>query len=321
MPMKSPVIPPEETAAGWAARLDVAPLTRDEARALQAWLDESPEHGALLDQITLLHGAVQAELPAMAGEGLLAGAPASRPASRRWRLWTGGLAAAAALTLAAVWFARLPQEIATSAGQRQEVTLQDGSLVALNARTTLAFKVAGDRRSVRLEQGEAYFEVAKDPARPFLVETPAGTVRVTGTHFNVRADAADTLEVTVLEGSVAVLAGGTDRALAVGDQLEFNGATTEVRHLDATTAPEVIAWREGRIIAGGVPLRVVIARYARYHDVNIEVAPTVETLPIGGVFRLDDLDGFLRDAREMLPVHVLRDPSGRRIRVLPREAN
>lgn len=316
--MSFPLTTPEDRAAAWAARLEVSALTREEAWELQTWLDQDPAHESLLGQFILLQQAVQAELPAMDQLGLLPREPARRPASRRWRAWGGGLAAAAALALAALWFVRLPREMVTPAGQRQEVTLGDGSHVALNARTTLAVSLHGDRRRVRLDQGEAYFEVAKDPARPFFVETPAGTVRVTGTRFNVRADSAETLEVTVLEGSVAVLAGGADRALAVNDQLDFNGVAAGVRRLEATAASEVIAWREGRVICESVPLRVVLGRYARYHGIPIEVDAAVETLPVGGIFNLDDLDGFLRDVRSMLPVHVLRDADNRRIRILPR---
>jgi transmembrane sensor len=316
--MSSLLTTPEDRAAAWAARLEVSALTRDEARELQAWLDQDPVHESLLGQFALLQQAVRAELPAMDQLGLLPREPALRPASRRWLAWGGGLAAAAALALAAVWFVRLPREIATAAGHRQEVTLGDGSRVALSARTTLAVSLHGDRRRVRLDRGEAYFEVAKDPARPFLVETPAGTVRVTGTHFNVRADSAEALEVTVLEGSVAVRAGGAEHALTMNDQLDYNGVTAGVRRLEASVTSEVIAWREGRVICDSVPLRVVLGRYARYHDILIEVDAAVETLPVGGIFNLDDLDGFLRDVRAMLPVHVLRDADNRRIRILPR---
>lgn len=316
--MSSPFTTPEDRAAAWAARLDVSALTRDEARELQLWLDQDPAHGALLAQFILLKEAVQTELPAMAQLGLLPCEPVVRSSSHRWRAWVGGFAAAAALVVAAVWFTRLPLEMVTTAGQRHEVTLSDGSHLALNARTALAISFHGDQRRVRLDQGEAYFEVAKDPIRPFFVDTPAGTVRVTGTHFNIRADSSEALEVTVLEGSVAVQIGDAERALAANDQLDYNGVSTGVRRLEASATPEVIAWREGRVICESEPLRVVLARYARYHDVSIEVDAAVETLPVGGIFRLDDLDGFLRDVRATLPVHVMRDGVSRRIRVLAR---
>lgn len=316
--MSRPNISPADRAAAWSARLEVSALTPVEARELQDWLDQDPAHEALLAQFTLLQDAARAELSAMKELGLLRDEPSVGTRPRHWRVWGVGLAAAAALVLAAIWWVRLPQAIATPAGKRQDVTLADGSHVALNARTTLAVHLRGGQRRVRLDQGEAYFEVAKDPDRPFFVETSAGVVRVTGTHFNVRSESAEALEVTVLEGSVAVQAGGTDRALAANDQLDYHGIAPEVHALDPTAAAEVIAWREGRVICTSVPLRVVLGRYARYHDVQIEVDARVETLPVGGIFNLDDLDGFLRDVRATLPVHILREPTGRRIRVLPK---
>lgn len=316
--MSTPLNLPEDRAAAWAARLEVAPLTRAEAQELQAWLDGDARHAALLAEFVALSQSVHAELPAMARDGLLAPARRRARTAAWWRFSLRGLAAAAAIALAVGWFMRRPQEFSTAAGQRAETVLADGSHVALNARTTLAVTLRRGERRVRLEQGEAYFEVAKDAARPFFVETPAGTVRVTGTHFNVRADTPEALEVTVLEGSVAVRVGPGERALAPDDQLEFNGVTTKVQRLGDDVARNAIAWREGRFICGSLPLRVVLDRYARYHDVAIEVAPTVETLPVGGIFRLDDLDGFLRDLRETLPVHVLRTPDGHRVRILPR---
>src|SRR5690606_5273789 len=123
-----------------------------------------------------------------------AAAPASAFKRSRLKLFTGSaIAAMAAAIMFAVWIAQ-PQtqfnEIATAVAQRQSITLSDGTKVDLNAHTRLEVATSASERRVRLAAGEAFFEVQRDPARPFIIETPAGSVRVTGTTFNVRSDAA-----------------------------------------------------------------------------------------------------------------------------------
>lgn len=318
----------EDQAAAWAARLDGGPLSQPEADALQVWLDAQPHHESLLDSYQQLHVAVRDRVPVLAARGLIDGeGQPSRPSVPAWRRALLPLAAAAALALAAVWYVQRPHALATEAGHRQSVALEDGSRVDLNARTNLAVRLSGAERHVALAQGEAFFAVAKDPSRPFVIETPAGRVRVTGTHFNVRVDDAASLEVTVVEGSVEVQPRGFDAhdastpapaiaRLRAGDQYAFNGARAEVRHLETEAANEVVAWREGRIVFDGIPLRVAVDRFARYHGREIDVAASVDLCRLGGRFLLDDLDGFLRDVEQAVPVKVLR--GGPRLRIVPR---
>jgi len=321
MSLKPPfsVQPLDEQAADWAARLDGGPLSRADADALQTWLDSAEGNELLLEEFQQLHMKVRATLPALQPSARLSGAARPDRPSHPLRAWAGGLAAAVAVVAAGLWFANRPQELSTASAQRQTVTFSDGTVADLNARTSLAVSIHGDERRVRLASGEAYFAVAKDPARPFYVETPAGTVRVTGTHFNVRADDPATLEVTVLEGSVAVKAGtdGRDYALKSRDRLAFDGARGDLQRLTPEATDDTVAWREGRIVFDGVPVRVAIERFAHYHGREIDVSPSVETLRLGGRFKLDDFDGFLRDVEQAVPVRVLKNQDGR-VRIVPR---
>lgn len=316
----------EDQAAAWAARLDGGPLSRSEADALQAWIDAHPRNEALLESYQQLHVAVRERAPELTARGVINHdselLPPRRPAWQRALL---PLAAAAAVALAGVWFLNRPDEIVTDAAHRQSVALRDGSHVDINARTALEVSLRGSERHVTLTEGEAFFEVAKDPSRPFIVETPAGRVRVTGTRFNVRLDDPTSLEVTVLEGSVEVQATATEAQpgaaaaparLAAGDQYAFNGARAQVRQLDLQAARDAVAWREGRIVFDGVPLRVAVDRFVRYHGREVEVAASVDMCRLGGRFSLDDLDGFLRDVEQAVPVKVLRGSN--RVRIVPR---
>src|SRR5208282_5108598 len=104
--------------------------------------------------------------------------------------WIAAAALACAVVAAAVWFGMpgpRPESIATASSQRRSFTLSDGTVVELNANTSAQFENGRSERRVRLAEGEAYFVVTKDKERPFIVDTPAGTVRVTGTVFIVRA--------------------------------------------------------------------------------------------------------------------------------------
>lgn len=310
----------DEQASLWAARLDGSVLSAAERIALDAWLAVDPAHRDLLSQYCQFSADLEQKLPALVEASALDLPPAGARRRFGWGAWAAGLtlAAAAAVTVL-LWpghAAVQRQDRATPAGQRQSLTLADGSMIDLNAQTNVQVEITGHSRQVRLASGEAFFVVSKDPARPFVVETPAGSVRVTGTKFDVRADADGHLEVTVLEGSVQTHplgAGGVPaepRALAAGDQLAAGADGIEVRRLSPSEVDDTIAWRQGQVVFHGVPLRDALARFARYHGRGIVVAPEVADRRVGGRYSLDDLDGFLSFIEEGLQVRVTHELNG-----------
>lgn len=295
-------------AAAWAARLDAGPLNRDEAAALLRWLDADPHNEGRLAEIQALQQKVRVVLPTMAAAGLLS---ESRGASRLRPVLAWGSALAALLAVGVFWLVQRPATFATGAAQRQVVTLGDGTRVELNARTTLRVQMRGAERRVWLDEGEVFLTVARDAARPFVVATAAGQVRVTGTVFNVSAFARDSLGVLLLEGGVeATPTGAAPHRLAPGDELVVAAGRIELRRLDAAALADALAWRQGRIVFHDTPLVSALMRFAHHHAREIEVEPAVRNLELGGRFVLDDLDGFLRDLPVALPVTVRQDPSG-----------
>jgi transmembrane sensor len=312
---------PDEQAALWAARLDGSTLTAEDRAALDAWLAENVTHRTLLSQYCQFSADLEQQLPALVAAGAitLPKVPAV-PATRAWRKWGSGLALAAAAALAVMlWLGRTPtqaENLATPMAQRQTVTLADGSRVELNAQTSLRIEIDRKERRVRLAAGEAFFAVRKDPSRPFLVETPAGSVQVTGTRFDVRAETPAAFEVTVVEGTVQArpsdAGGGTGApvSLTAGDQLTAGPDGVSVHPLSAAALDDVLAWRHGQIVFDGVPLREALARFARYHGRGITVTPAAAGLRVGGRFSLDDLDGFLASLEAVLPVRVTRNLNG-----------
>ena len=173
-------------------------------------------------------------------------------------------------------------------------------------------------RRVRLDDGEAFFVVSKDKGRPFIVETPAGSVRVTGTIFDVRTEAASELDVTVVEGSVQVRPGeaGTSHSqgavmLAAGDRLSFGDGGLSVQALSAGTLDDALAWRRGWIVFNGVPLAEALPRVAHFYGRTITVSGGAGARRISGRFNLDDLDQFFKDVEQAMPeVYVTRGPEG-----------
>ena len=303
----------DETAALWAARLDGSTLTTADRAALDRWLAAAPSHRALLSRYCQLGADLEERLPALVISGAVALPDEKRKISRRAKilLWTGApalLAAAAALAffLVADRAAR-PEIFSTPAAQRHTVALADGSTAELNARTSLAVAFTRTERHVRLDSGEAFFSVTKDPARPFVVETPSGTVRVTGTRFAVSAGPAATLDVTVAEGSVQVRpAAGAPVALTGSDHLAVSSDGVAVRTLTTRELDAALAWRQGEIVFDDVPLAEALARFARYHDRAITAAPGAAGLRLSARLKLDDLAGFFTSLEELLPVRTER---------------
>lgn len=314
----------EEKAALWAARLEGGTLDAADRNALDAWLAEKPAHRALLSDYCQFSADLEQQLPALVSSGAVKMPASAQPSRRRWSFsWLtlagGTLAAAAAVALFLTVSSPAPgvETLATSVAQRQSFTLSDGTRVELNAQTSLLVENTRDERRVRLASGEAYFAVAQDPSRPFIVETPTGSVRVTGTVFNVRTDKVSELEVTVVEGSVQVRPSDTagtgprsPAALTAGDYLIATSASVTRLPLDASGVEDALAWRQGKIVFNNTPLHVALARFAQYHGRGIIPTPAAEKLPLGGPYSLDDLKGFLDALPQIHKVRVNYEPSG-----------
>lgn len=327
--------PTEDQAALWAARLDGGALSNSDRAALEAWLAEKPEHRTILSAYCQFSADLEEQLPALVAAEVVS-MPQAKPrrvsnSRRTWLLSLSALSVAAAAAVAlSLWptaAAPAPQNIASAVAHRTAATLADGTRVELNARTTLLVEQHSDVRRVRLASGEAFFSVAKDASRPFIVETPAGSVQVTGTRFNVRSESASNLEVTVEEGSVQVRPGEQNDAaptapvaLVAGSRLARSEGNMTVRTLSATDVENVLAWRNGKIVFDGATLAEALSRFAHYHGKGISATEDAGALRIGGLYSLDDLSGFFAAIEEILPVRVTQDLSGT-VRVSRRAEN
>ncbi|MBL7737089.1 MAG: FecR domain-containing protein [Chitinophagaceae bacterium] len=152
------------------------------------------------------------------------------------------------------------------------LTLSDGSRVWLNAASSLRYPTAftGKERKVEIT-GEAYFEVAHNPAMPFVVSKGGTTVQVLGTHFNVNAyDDERSLNVTLLEGSVSVKTAGSGQSKVIrpGEQaqVEKDGSIGLAGSVDLN---EVMAWKNGLFSFKGAGIESIMRQVARWYDVDV----------------------------------------------------
>ncbi|RPD39321.1 FecR family protein [Chitinophaga barathri] len=160
--------------------------------------------------------------------------------------------------------------ITTPKGGQFHIVLSDGTKVWLNAASFIIIPVSftsTGRRFVRLT-GEAYFQVAKDRNRPFIVETATQQVKVLGTHFNVNAytDEQD-CSTTLLEGSVQLISTSANSKLTLipGQQAHFQNNQFKVRPAN----DDVIAWKDGRIKFNGTPLPEIMRQLSRWYNVEV----------------------------------------------------
>lgn len=307
----------DEEAALWAARAEGGKLSREDNAALRVWLAADPEHPQLLERYRQLGDAFAEQLPALAQAGAFAApAPAADSHARSPRFSRGlgfglGLAAAAAVIVAgglALSHRATQESFATASAQLRTVDLSDGSRVELSAHTTLTLVSTGRVRRAELRGGEAYFMVAKDPARPFIVDTPAGTVRVTGTVFDVRDEDREQLEVTVVEGSVQVSPSPGKSTFTLGRGDRFTSDHPGVQKISASDIDNVLAWRDGAHFFDETSLKDAMHIFSRYSGRPVVVAPEVAALTIGGRYPLDNR--LLAGLEQALPVQISRDAAG-----------
>lgn len=300
-----------EESTRWFARLRSDTVSAQERAEFEVWRDSSLANRRAYDELTGIWNAM---------DGLDA-APAEGPARIRMAAFglAGTIAAAVAWLLIAMVAALppfAPDTYETAAGEQRSLPLADGSTVHLNTRTRVAVDLTDSERHVRLDSGEALFDVAADPARPFIIATGSGAIRVLGTRFNVRRLAGST-DVAVIEGKVHVAAGGTDDpgeiaasvTLTAGQQVRIAAAGLSGI---ATISPGLIAsWRDGRLIYRGVPLSEVVSDLNRYLENGIRIGDSaLEDLTVTAVIRIEDRDSILAALDGSLPLRTVSLASG-----------
>lgn len=188
--------------------------------------------------------------------------------------------------------------IETPRGGMWQVKLPDGTSVWLNAATLLTYPVSFAAKAPRIVtlKGEAYFEVAKDKTRPFIVRTEGQEVGVLGTHFNINSYANEGVtKTTLLEGSVKIKANNdmTAQVLKPGEQAVLSNGNLSVAMADTE---EAIAWKNGEFMFNHEKLSSIMRKISRWYDVEIEYADAeaANLMYYGTMNRFDKVSKILR---------------------------
>lgn len=304
-----------QTAATWVLRQDRG-LTAAEQDEFSQWLAADARHRDALaaqrwgwDELDRLAG-IQTTVHAFPDPDLLAPAPRRFPHVPGWL--AAGLAAALVFS---VWFgwrttsAAGPEPVpAEQIAMIEQRTLEDGSVVSLNRGAEIAVQFSTAERRVRLLRGEANFEVAKNPLRPFIVSAEGVDVRAVGTAFNVRLGRS-AVEVLVTEGRVEVAQPareipGTESAtvrpvLGAGQRtvvpLEGRGAEPRVSQLSEREMETRLAWQPRLLDFTEAPLNDIVAEFNRRNNVRLRLADhSLEDLRLSATIRSDNVEGFVR---------------------------
>jgi transmembrane sensor len=192
-------------------------------------------------------------------------------------------------------------EYASARGEVREVELADGSVMTLDAESAVVARMSDDTRTIELARGRAFFAVAHDGSRPFVV-TAAGTrVVALGTRFDVNL-VADGMTVTLLEGRVRV----GEQTLAPGQQYVQRDSEAIVRTVGAASE-NAVAWRTGLINFDNDPLSDAVAVMNRYSQEQIVIeSAIVRSLRVSGQFRAGETERFAETLAEMNELRAVR---------------
>ncbi|AOY00175.1 FecR domain-containing protein [Jeongeupia sp. USM3] len=284
-------------AARWFVRMrDAAPDDPVRGR-FEAWLFADPAHGREYAAFAELWD----DFDSNAQLSALAGAVERRRTSRRGLLKHGALGLFACLSGGLGWLGWRAQQplqsltLATAIGGLHTERLADGSTVTLSAATRLSIRYYRDRREVVLLAGEASFDVARDPARPFRVDSGLARITVLGTRFAVARLPAH-VRISVASGRVGVVRqdeNGRERPpgwlLAAGEVVDIDALGAHRLH---RRADDGFAWQRGALVFDNAPLAEVAATLSRYRARPVLAGGDGPRLT--AVVQANDTDAFLR---------------------------
>lgn len=287
-----------DEAAAWVAKMDADEWGDADEAALEHWMvADSRRRGALL-QAQAAWIALDVRPAAIAAPMLL---------RRRTMMQLAGGALAASL-VGGVFLLTRGITYRTQLGEIRRVPLADGSTATINTGSEVKVVLADRRRTVTITQGEAWFRVAKDATRPFVVEAGPVVVQAVGTAFSVRRREHGA-DVVVTEGVVEVWtaqADGYRTSLSAGQSaFVADNAAVRINKDEPSAGDRTLAWRTGAIDIGGQTLAAAIGEFNRYNRRKLELADQrLAGEQIDGLFHTDDPEGFARAIRASFNVEV-----------------
>lgn len=302
-------------ATQWFARLKSVPVSKGTLEDFFEWRRDPANAEAFAQAEALWDDACRiGDRPAilrLTREAMPQGPADRRPIWGRRPLLALGAAVLLAVLVSSWWILNLDrtENFVTATGEQKALSLADGSHLRLDTETRLDAQLKRDEREIRLDHGQAMFEVAHDRARPFRVKAGDVEIEATGTRFDVRFVDGMT-RVSLFEGGVDIRVDGQDTVrLSPGEVWDSRqNRSTAISPVDARRAA---AWTQGRVVFDATPLDEAIAEMNRYTTKKlILAAPGRGVEPISGSFTTKDSSGFLKAVAALLSLRIDRQADG-----------
>lgn len=305
---------PASTAATWFARLQGDDVSPQDRRDFQQWLNTDARHAAAWDEVRAAWDDLSGlendpALAALRADALGAGEGQSPRLNRR------ALGLAAAGLVATVGGALLGRRwlendkppasaadepvFTTAVGERSTFRLADNSVVTLSTDSAVRVNHWDAERRLTLLRGQAYFQVAKDKTRPFIVTAGDKSVTAVGTAFDVRLEPGK-LSVTLVEGRVRIAGASPrgERRVEMDAGSRFVAADRAEWAITTIDTAKEAAWLQGRLVFDGEPLSSVVAEMNRFSERKLALAdPALAATPVSGVFKTGQIDAFVAALR------------------------
>jgi transmembrane sensor len=329
----------ESEASAWHAQLMTGDLSRKDMDGFREWINRSPKHAAEIKAIAEMSNDL-VDLVDLADSIQMVTEKEQRLQQQdSWlSMFTSLRVAVVIIALAVVGWGSLfvrdsyktPQIYATTLGENSVIPLADGSVVELNTDSLIEVLYTRNKRRVRLVHGEAYFDIAKDTKRPFIVHAGKGYVHAVGTAFVVKLNKKG-VEVAVEEGIVEFGRKTGPTALIEDNPTSGNlkknpkkVSTATIRRITAgeigilTSALQLeevitvgedelkrkLSWKNGMLDFSGQSLSEVVEEITRYIDIHIELDSDLKDIQFGGIFRISDIESIFNTLEQGFDVNV-----------------
>lgn len=307
-----------EEAANWHVHMHSGEATSDDRVAFEGWLAKSQAHSQAYQRLDGFWRRFDSFDSATAMTAITRGLQAGAVRAKKIKRGVGG-ALAVVLAIIVGWGGIQVQparyllaEYRTGVGQQRIVELADHSRITLNTYSAFDVDFSGSQRRILLRQGEIMVEVAKNPSRPFIVETVQGTARALGTQFVVKR-AENATDVAVIESVVEVCAAtgffhrGETQCIRLhageGTKL-MPGNPPAIKQVDVDS---VAGWASGSLMVDNAPLADVLTEIERYRLGRIHYDPVdISNLRVSGVLPLNNTDRALETLAELMPIRINR---------------
>jgi transmembrane sensor len=310
----------DEAAMQWVVRMHSDQRTAEDEAAFVAWLALDQANRDAYDEQIALWASVSSLRHDSATLASIKSLRRDVDMERRGLLTASAASVAGVMAVGGagwgLWNLLAPEAYATAIGEQRRIVLADGSAVTLNTNSVLRVRFDGAQRRTWLDRGQAFFDVAKDPARPFRVFAGADEVRAIGTAFDVRRQGQHA-HVTLEEGSVAVFRDADETkpveaeqqpavVLAPNEQVIVAPAKPiEINHVDTRLTG---AWRFGHMVLESETLANAIDEINRYNTRRILIAdPAIEKILVNGMFQTGRPEAFVEALTKGFPVDVLSE--------------